>query len=294
MKSYFIKYAFITSLVTLLLFGVNTLAQEMNVDNYKTRFSFKTVKNYDNTRLLKVNFIGINKKNRKDKIPIYNAEVKFFNVLNGSEELLGSARTSQEGVSEITLPEDQLYLIDESGNINLIARFEGSEFMAEEESQIAVKNLHLELNLAEVDSVKTIFLKAFTIDSLGVENLVSEAEVIVSMQAMFSKLTLVEDIIQKGEFEFEFNSDIPGDVNGDITVYALIEDHDEFGDVIQKKTINWGYINNQAEKDQYTLWSSLAPIWMYIVLTIMLVGVWANYIYTIINLFKIKNDRALY
>ena len=189
MKNYFFKYTFITTLITLLLFGVNTLAQEMTVDNYKMRFSFKTVKNYDNSRLLKVNFIGVNKKNRKDKIPIYGAEVKFFNVLNDDEVLLGNSKTSKEGIAEITLPEDQDYLFDESGNIILIARFEGNEAMDGEEEQIIVKNLHLELNLIEIDSINTVIVNAFTIDSLEVKVPVPESEIIISVEGMFSRMT---------------------------------------------------------------------------------------------------------
>ena len=292
MKNYFFKYTFITTLITLLLFGVNTIAQEMTVDNYKMRFSFNTVKNYDNSRLLKVNFIGVNKKNKKDKIPVYGAEIKFFNVLNDEESLLGTSKTSKEGIAEITIPEDQDYLLDESGNINLIARFEDSEAMDGKEAQIVIKNLHLELNLTEIDSINTVIVNAFTIDSLGVEVPVPKSEIIISVEGMLSKMTLAEEYIEDGKFEFEFPSDLPGDVNGDITVYAIIEDHDEFGDVIQKKTVNWGNFHKQTIKDKYTLWSSLAPIWMYVVLSIMLIGVWANYIYTIINLFKIKKERV--
>ena len=70
----------------------------------------------------------------------------------------------------------------------------------------------------------------------------------------------------------------------------MIEDHDEFGNVIQKETVNWGTFNKLAKNDKYALWARLAPIWMYVVLTIMLLGVWANYIYTIINLYRIKKD----
>ena len=107
---------------------------------------------------------------------------------------------------------------------------------------------------------------------------------------MFSKMIIEEGYIEDGTFEFEFPTDIPGDVNGDITVYAMIEDHDEFGNVIQKETVNWGTFNKLAKNDKYALWARLAPIWMYVVLTIMLLGVWANYIYTIINLYRIKKD----
>ncbi|MBT8300184.1 MAG: hypothetical protein KJO63_02520, partial [Maribacter sp.] len=82
----------------------------------------------------------------------------------------------------------------------------------------------------------------------------------------------------------------PGDTNGDLEVYASIEDHDEFGDVIQKKKVNWGVFNKQIKGKNNTLWSEAAPIWMYAVLTILLVGVWANYVYTIVNLLKIKKE----
>jgi hypothetical protein len=274
----------------MLFFGVSTDAQEIDVNNYKMNFSFTTTKIYDNSRLLEIKFIAKNKKNRKDKIPIYDAEVKFINVLNDTEALIGISKTSQEGIATITVPDDHDYLLDEAGNINLIARFEGSNAIKKKEAEIIIKNLHLELNLEEVDSVKTILVNAFTRDNFGVKTPVIEAEIILSIEAMFSKMIIEEGILKDGKFEFEFPADIPGDVNGDIVVYAIIEDNDEFGNVIQKETINWGTFNKITKKDKYALWASLAPIWMYVVLTIMLVGVWANYIYTIINLFKIKKD----
>ena len=292
MKNYFFKYTFLKLIIALLFLGVRTVAQEFDANNYKMAFSFKTAKNYDSSRLLEVSFIAKNKKDRRDKIPIYDAEIKFFNVLNNTETLLGISKTSQEGIAAITLPENHEYLVDEEGNINLIARFEGSESLAEEETEITVKNLHVALALVEIDSVRTIQVNAFTIDSSGVKIKVNETDIVVSMEAMLSKMTLAEGTIEDGEFEFKFLDDIPGDVNGDITVYAIIEDHDEFGDVIQKKTINWGSLKEQAEIEKYALWASLAPIWMYVVLTIMLVGVWANYAYTILNLYIIKKEGS--
>ena len=292
MKNYFFKYTFLKLIIALLFLGVRTVAQEFDANNYKMAFSFKTAKNYDSSRLLEVSFIAKNKKDRRDKIPIYDAEIKFFNVLNNTETLLGISKTSQEGIAAITLPENHDYLVDEEGNINLISRFEGSESLAEEETEITVKNLHVTLALVEIDSVRTIQVNAFTIDSSGVKIKVNETDIVVSMEAMLSKMTLAEGTIEDGEFEFKFLDDIPGDVNGDITVYAIIEDHDEFGDVIQKKTINWGSLKEQAEIEKYALWASLAPIWMYVVLTIMLVGVWANYAYTILNLYIIKKEGS--
>ncbi|SFS71095.1 hypothetical protein [Lutibacter maritimus] len=279
-----------TCFLLALLFSFSIVAQETTVDDYKLSFSFKTIKKFDNTRVLEVTFIGKNREDRKDKIPVFDAEIKFFNIANDEEILLGTAKTSNEGIAQLVLSEKQKYLTDEDGYINLTARFEGSDVLDAEEEEILVKDLHLELNLEEIDSVKTIFVKAFTIDSLGVQMPVEEVDVIVSIEGMLSKMKIKEGTIENGEIEFELLQNIPGDVDKNFTVYAQILDNDEFGDVIQKQTVNWGTFNKLNTPDKNKLWSEAAPIWMYIVLTILLVGVWANYMYTIYNLYKIKKE----
>lgn len=294
MKINIFKYPF-TSFIIALVIGFNGTAQQQDASNFKMRFNFKTVKQADNSRLLEVSFIGQNKEDRKDKIPVVGTEINFYNILNDEEILLGTSKTSNEGIAQITLPESFKYLKDEEGTINLIAKFEGTDALDEEEEELAVKDLHLELNLEEIDSVKTVLIKAFTIDSLGIEVPVEEADIIVSIQGMLSKMKLKEEYIEDGEFEFEFPNDIPGNEKGEITVFSIIEDSDDFGNVIQQKKVNWGVFNKQLQEKQEknTLWSEAAPLWMYIVLTILLVGVWANYLYTVLNLFKIKKEGQI-
>ena len=73
-------------------------------------------------------------------------------------------------------------------------------------------------------------------------------------------------------------------------VFAFIEDHDDFGNAIQQSSADWGAFNKQTEVATNKLWTDIAPIWMYVVLSILLIGVWANYFYTIRNLFKIKKE----
>lgn len=291
MKSNLFKYPFITSFIIALMFSFTSIAQENDASNFRMMFNFKTVKQDDNSRLLEVSFIARNKKDRKDKIPVVDTEIKFYNTLNEKEVLLGTSTTSQEGIAQLILPESHNYLVDENGYINLIAKFEGTDALDEEEEELSVKDLHLELNLEEIDSVKTVIIKAFTIDSLGVETPVEEADIIVSVQGMLSKMKIKENYIEDGEFKFEFPTDLPGNENGDITVFSIIEDNDDFGNVFQKKTVNWGTFNKQVKEEGNKLWSEAAPMWMYIVLTILLLGVWANYVYTILNLFKIKKKE---
>lgn len=290
MQRTILKYSTSISFIAALLFSITTFSQELTVDDYRLSFSFKTIKKFDNSRILEVTFIGKNKEDRKDKIPVFDAEIKFFNIANDEEILLGTAKTSNEGIAQLVLPEKQTFVTNEDGYINFTARFEGSETLDAEEEEILVKDLQLTLELKEIDSIKTIFVKAFTIDSLGVETPVEEVDVIVAIEGMLSKMKIKEGTIENGEIEFELLQDIPGDINQNYTVYAQILDNDEFGDVIQKQTVKWGNFTKIAAEENNKLWSEAAPIWMYIVLTILLVGVWANYVYTIYNLIKIKKE----
>lgn len=289
MKSIKYKYTLIASFIIAFLFNFSGFAQELDASNYKMRLSLSTVKQDDNSRMLEVSFIGQNKEDRKDKLPVFDAVIKFYN----EDNLLGEAKTSNEGIAQFTVPEGQKYITDVDGYINFLAKFEGSDGLDEDEDDIQIKDLFLELNLKEIDSVKTVLVKAFTIDSLGVETPLEGVTVIVSVGGMFSKMKLEEVIIEDGEFEFEFPTDIPGDVNGDIMVYSTINESDDFGTVIQKKSVDWGVFENNIVKKHNQLWSEAAPIWMYIVLTILLIGVWASYLYTIIFLFKINKEGKL-
>jgi hypothetical protein len=289
MKTVFFRYSIFIFLVGLFN-STGSIAQEIDASNYKMMFSFNTIKQTDNSRLLEVRFYGRNKEDRKDNVPVFDAEIKFLNILNDEEVLLGAAKTSNEGFAQLILPKDQSYLANEDGFINLTARFEGSDGLDEEEDEILIKDLHLELNLSEIDSVKTVSVKAYTINSLGDEVPVDEADINFYIGGMLSKMKINEETISDGEFEFEFESDLPGDKDQNITIYAMIEDNDDFGNVNQQQTIKWGASHIHIYDAKNTLWSKAAPIWMYIVLTVLLVGVWANYIYTIINLVRIKKE----
>ncbi|MFD0834375.1 hypothetical protein ACFQ0I_01260 [Mariniflexile aquimaris] len=289
MKSIFYKY-FAFALIVGLSLNTNSFAQNVDVENYRMMYNFKTVKNSDNARTLEVSFIARNKEDRKDNVPVFDAEIKFFNTLNDEEVLIGTSKTNNEGIARLILPENHKYLADEDGYINLKALFEGTDAIDEQEETLSVKNLYLELDLQEIDSVKTVFVKAYLKDSEGTILPVEECDIRISVNGMISRMKIEDGTIENGEFEFEMPTNIPGDANGNYTVFAIIQDHDEFATVIQEKNVNWGVFTKLAANDSNTLWSEAAPIWMYIVLTILLVGVWANYAYTIKNLFSISKE----
>jgi hypothetical protein len=64
-----------------LLFATTSFAQEIDLSKYRMSFNFKTIKQDDGSRILEASFIARNKKDRKDRIPLYDAEIYFYNFL---------------------------------------------------------------------------------------------------------------------------------------------------------------------------------------------------------------------
>ena len=288
MKTKLFQYILVFTALGLFI-NPNCFAQKSVLKNYRVRFDLSTTKQADNSRLLEASFIAANKKDRKDRVPVYDADINFYNVTTDEDFLIGTAKTDKDGTAKFTVPADYKYVTDDEGYINLKAEFEGSQDLKSNEDEIAVKDIFLELNLEEIDSVKTVILNAFSLDSLQTKIPIDETEMVFSVGGMISKMPIKQEYVSDGTFEFEFPENISGDINGNVDVYVSILDNDEYGNVIQKKSINWG-INKNITKETNQLWSEVAPLWMYIVLSILLIGVWANYGYTIKNLFTIQKE----
>lgn len=288
MSTKLIQYI-VVPLVIGFLFNLSSYAQETDLKNYRVRFGLNTVKQPDNSRVLEVSFIATNKKDRRDRVPVYDADINFYNVTETEDILLGTTKTDKEGTAQLTVPANQAYVTDADGFINLKAVFDGTDGLDGEDAELAVKDVFLELSLKEIDSVKTVMLNAYTLDSLNTKMPLEDTEISFTVGGFIKNMPIQKGTVQDGQLQFKFPENISGDKNGNIDVIASILDSDEYGNVIQKKNINWG-TNKIIEVESNKLWSKVAPIWMYVVLSILLFGVWANYVYTIVNLFKIKKE----
>ena len=217
------------------LFNFQSYAQENDAENYRIRFGLSTKKQPDNSRVLEASFVGTHKKDRKDRVPVYNADINFYNVTEEGDLLLGTVKTDQEGTAQLTMPGNQKYITNDEGYINFKAVFDGTDDLDGEESELAVKDILMELNLEVIDSVRTVIINAFTLDSLNTKTPIEDAAIKVAIGGYLSNMPIQEGTIEGGEFQFKFKANISGDKNGNIDVIASILDSDEFGNVVQKK-----------------------------------------------------------
>jgi hypothetical protein len=206
-------------------------------------------------------------------------------------EYLGELITDADGIAELILEENPEWPGYADGEIRFYAEYEGSEDIMFADAEVYVTPVTLEMELEMIDSVGYVSLRAFTTME-GEKVPVADEDVYVYVKRMFSDMPIGEDFLdENGEYEVEVPDDIPGNAEGDIEIIGRFNDHYMFGTVEQRETIRWGIpTEHKLPGGQRTLWTQIAPLWMIITLSIMLLGVWGHYTYVIISLFRIRSE----
>lgn len=218
-----------------------------------------------------------------------NATVSFY-ASASSDQLLGTAKTDQEGIAKLTISVNGLPA-DAGGMIKYLAKFENKGIYPGTEAEISAKPAKLSLLFSIEDSVKVLSVTATQKDNKGAEQPIPGVTVNIYVPRLFSLLKIGEVALDdKGAGTLEFPKEIVGDTLGNLVILAKIEEHDLFQFVQGKNTINWGVPKQyyKAEVPSRELWTPIAPVWMIITLIIMLLGVWAHYGYAIYELIMIK------
>jgi len=228
-------------------------------------------------------------KNRME-LPLPDMEITFYTG-EGTKVLLTKNITDTKGIARFELTAD---LKPEKGSDGMWAfstEFNGNDTIEGGTSEITVKDMRLEMILAEADSIKTVTITAYTEEN-GKEKPVTGETVTVYVPRMFSLLPIGElTLDEAGTASIEFPSDLPGDKEGNYTVVAKVEENATFGNVEKRETIKWGLPTDYSIPVTHrALWTTIAPRWMIYSLSILLAGVWGHYLYAIISLIRIKID----
>ena len=244
-------------------------------------------KNTDDTRLLKTTLTySLNRM----EIPLPGIEISFFSEAAG-KKLLGTALTDENGVAGLELNKEISLPLNEVGLWAFSTEFKGNDSIEAGNSELTIKDIKLEMTLQEVDTIRTISLKAFTSENRK-EIPVSGEIVMIYVPRMFSLLPVGEaSLDENGTASLEFPPDIPGDNEGNLTIISKFEEHPVFGNVEVKVVKKWGVpVLNSAPIAHRALWTKTAPMWMIITLSILLTGVWGHYLFAIISLIRIKRE----
>ncbi len=263
----------------------------------KTRMSLDYYNPPDNSRTLNASIYVV--KDRQ-KAPIVNEKVSFFVGDISDNNLLGSIITDADGLAQYIFSEDYKFPIDEERLVSFSAQFNGNKAFVKKSAQINIKEIFMELFLSEINSEKTVSVRAYELGNDNEMVPVEDADVLFYVPRLFSDQIIGESELIEGKSQIEFPESIAGDTIGNITILARIEEHDMYGNVERKvANFRWGttapieedksLMTIQISIPTRALWHTNAPLWMIVTLVLLLAGVWGHYIFVIVNLFKLKS-----
>jgi hypothetical protein len=247
----------------------------------------KYLKNTDNQRSLNARVFDATDIGEK---ALPGLSVKFYTNME-EMELMAEALTDKRGLAVYNIPDDAELPVDEEGNWWFYAEFEGLGNIEMTMEEVTTMDVHLEMTLTENEEEgRLVNLSAYTIVD-GEQIPVTDEDIYVFVPRMFSLLSVGEGYFEDGVATVEFPDDIPGDEHGKLTVIGRFEDHWQFTNVEKRIETNWGIPSSHAVAATHrALWTQIAPLWMVITLSIMLLGVWGHYVYAIVSLFRIRKE----
>jgi hypothetical protein len=244
-------------------------------------------KNPDDQRILQTTLTY--SMNRME-LPLAGMEISFFTE-GDQKEAAARILTDNKGVARFELSPDMKFKTDMNGVWAFSSEFRGNDTIEAGKSDLTIKDVQLEVNLTEVDSIKTITVKAF-VNENGTEKPVSGETVKVYVPRMFSNLLISElTLDESGTSGIEFPSDLPGDKEGNLTIITRFEENPTYGNVEKRETLKWGLPTDYSVPITHrALWTKTAPKWMIYTLSVLLAGVWGHYLFALISLIRIKID----
>jgi hypothetical protein len=283
-----------TVLVLFVILALSTSVIFAQIDNIqpkqkkKARISLM----YTNTNNIGSRLIAVVKtKNGKVYEKVANVNVNFY--LNEFEESakLGTSFTNEKGEAIFIPPETK----HGETYFTYYATIENDTAYHDIETELEVEKSFLELDLIVEDSIKKVNLFVGKPDSTDNVIAVEEVEVMIYVKRLFGQLPITEEseyTDEDGNVSIEFPDDLPGDINGKLTIIAQITDHETFGTIIAVKDIDWGIpLVHDDEAIKQELWSSRsnAPISLIVIINVMLIGIWSVIGYVLFQLLKIYN-----
>lgn len=223
--------------------------------------------------------------------PVVGSIINLF--LNEETKLgmMGNITTDEKGKGKYVFPEKFYTAFDTLTEFTFTARLLNDPEYKDVRKSITIRKSRLELEILE-DT--TAIGRIFSYDDMEKEIPVEEVEIKFLVQRMFSRLPIGEEFQstdESGEQLLDFPRDLPGNKKGELTLIAVVEDHDDFGTLEIVKKVNWGVsLIEDSSFDKRTLWSSRdkVPFWLLIFPNLIIIGVWGVLFYLTFQLIKIS------
>ncbi len=224
-------------------------------------------------------------------VNLYKLKVTFYQVVNEEDVMLGFAITDNNGKAVFNVKGDSLKT-DAEGKLQFKMVFAGNKLMEAAEEVVAFKRARLEITPVKEDSLLTVQVKLVDAGT-GTETPIPETAIGIFVKRLFLPLKVGEGTTdENGEATIEFPNNLPGDVKGNLTLIAKLDENETYGYLESSVVEQWGTpVSNKIEDQPRALWSSHPPLWMLITFVVLMAAVWGHYIVIIYELFRLRKEQ---
>lgn len=226
--------------------------------------------------------------------PMAGLVVELYNSEVSDNNLIGRVLTGADGTNTYQLSREQFDLAKTKKIANYYALLLENDTLQGKEKKISIQAVEMEMEFAEVDSIKQIVVHVYEEDSVGARLLMDDVDVEFFVDRPLSPLPIgegKESTDANGRVTTDFPDDLPGDTDGHLLVIARIVEHDDYGTVEISQIKQWG-IPTIIDDDtlKRSLWGSSAntPISLLVFINALIVGVWGMIYYMIYKIFVIR------
>lgn len=234
MRINFKKYKSIISTLSLILvfclISINSRAQKK--EKVYMKMNYKQV--VDEYRFIEV---SLRTRIEGKFHPITDAPVDILMKTESNDQLLATIHTNSEGYAQLAIDKEYPLFKDEEGKYTLLAKFKGNNTFKKANKKVKARDLQIQANFIDTDYSIEISALEFIKDSLTMPT--EELDFDVFVDRMFADLKVASGTLTEGTAKITIPDDIPGDINGNIKLFILIDEKD-YQLVEYSKDINWG------------------------------------------------------
>lgn len=212
-----------------------------------------------------------------------------------AENLINKVMTDSDGKAKAIIPASLKSTWDASTTHKFIAVAEATSKEEETTTEAEITKAKILIDTSNNDGTRTVNVQVLKFESDNWTP-VKDVDVKIGVKRLGGELKIGDEETYStdslGQVAGEFKRDsLPGDVKGDLTLIAKVEDNDQLGSLSVEKTVPWGiYVKPVTNFGQRALWAARgkAPIWLMFMAYSIIVAVWGVIFYLILRIIKIS------